>query len=213
MRRLLVVARAARCGGHYPARPLAEDERADEHRGGSEHEAIGAHGFKPGGRQARADPGAAGDSDRDHAEESLTALDVEEIRGEGPELGDAHDAEKTRPDEEGQPDAQPRLAEQEENHEIGGKEGTDDLEHAARVHGAHQQAIRRNDPHQEQRLEPHGVAPELGIPFGEDERFADRADEVIGHHERGGLQQQHGNAASFTRLHFRGQGEESLESA
>ena len=106
-----------------------------------------------------------------------------------------------------------RPAEQEEDDEVAGKEGADDLKHAARMHGAHQQPVGRNHRHEQQCLYPNGIASELGIAFSEEERFADRTDQVISPHEHGGLQEPEADAASFTRLHLGGQGEDALESA
>ena len=113
----------------------------------------------------------------------------------------------------GRPMRKPAWPEQEENDEVGGEEGADDLENAARVHGAHQHAVRRDDQHQEHRLHADGIAAQFRIPLGEDERLAHRPDQVVGHHEGGGLQQQGGYAAPFARLYLRGQREKSLESA
>ena len=105
------------------------------------------------------------------------------------------------------------LAEQEEHHEVGGEEGADDLEHPARVHGANEDAVRGDDQHQQDRLQAHGVAAQLRTPLGEDERLADRADQVVGHHQCGSLQEEHRDASTLARMHFRGQAEKSLEPA
>ncbi len=210
----LVRARSALRGrGHAGSRPLAQEQSPDEDCSRGEHESVGAQSLEARRRKARTDPGARGDAHGDGAEQPLAALDVEQIRGKSPELRDAHDAEDARPDEKRQPDVAARLAQPEENHEIRGEERTDRLEHATGMHVPHQHAVRRDNSDQEERLQPHRIAPQFRVSLGEDEGFANRADQVVGDHERDRLQQQGGDAAALTRLHFGRQGEDPLETA
>ena len=103
------------------------------------------------------------------------------------------------------------MPDQGERHQVEREERHDELEDAIRGGAADQLAIDWQDQDQQQRLDADGVAAKFGGAFRQDERFAHRPDQVVGHHEREGLQRQDPDAATLARLHAREERQESLD--
>ena len=104
------------------------------------------------------------------------------------------------------------MADREERHEVEREKCHDEPEDAVRPHASDELPVGWQDQEEQDGLYADGVAAKFCRAFRQDQGLAHRPYQVVGEHQREGLERQDADAAAFAGLDPREEGQEPLES-
>ncbi len=175
--------------------PFDHDDQADADQQDADrrhHEDVGTVRDQRS-REEAARHGADRAPPSDDREQPLALLGAVDVRGERPELRHHGVTEHADPQEERQADRQGGSRQDREHHEVRGEEQEHDDEQLEAPEPARETAVDVNHAHHQDGLCGPRVKLHLCSALQEDERFADRLEQVIGRQQQKGGQGHEGD--------------------
>jgi len=154
-------------------------------------------------RQPRAADRTAGAAHGHQREEPLALGAVVDVVGEGPGLGDGHQAEDAHPDEENHAQIRHFQAGQDvEQCQVRHEEGGDAVDQPHPVHPDHERAVEGDHSEQQHGLGRGRVALYFGAAAHQDQRLADGLEQIVGRQQQEEVQheQQRGTGLALSDL-------------